>query len=213
MRTGKGARSDGFRIMIVLSAVLLGFGAAALHGVAKGSPAFSPDLRLAAPDSDWHPRSDVALFELYDNSRYLRARSEAFLRAAGDPDAGDENALVSVELALAGVEAAPADAYAWTLLAAAAASNGLLDVARTALARSRDLAPHNLALAFERITLASIHETPISDDVRAGLARDVTVARRYREPLFDDIVNRFPALAVLVDGNGTASRSPLSAQD
>lgn len=186
-------------MMILLSGVLCAFGGLALYGVVQSSPALSPDLRFEAPGSDWRPRSNVALFELYDHSRYLRERSDAFLRAAGNDESGIENAIEALDLAFQGVDAAPADAYAWTLLAATAAANGFDDMARTAIARSRELAPNNMSLAFERIALANVEERPLSEAVKAGLARDIAVARRFRPGIFNGLLNEFPDLVAIVE--------------
>lgn len=185
--------------MIGISGALFAFGAVSLYSVVQSAPALVQDLRLDAPQSDWRPRSNAALFELYDNSRYLRERADAFLRAMGEEDTQVQNALTSLDLALQGVEAAPADAYAWTLLAAASVANGLDDTARVALAHSRILAPYNMSLAFERIALAWVEEMPLSEDVRTGLARDVAVAERFRPDMLRRALEDYPEIAAVVE--------------
>ena len=139
---------------------------AAFVGIAKNAPSLAADTRIAVGLDSWHPTGQAAL---YDRARYLLDRAElASLRW--------QNERLSLQLAIQGIEAAPGDAYAWNTAAIAAAASGYDDFARTAAARSRELAPNSSRAALQRLVIADIELNEASDETRDGVRHDLELA-------------------------------------
>ena len=106
----------------------------------------------------------------------------------------------ALRLSLDAVETAPADAYAWTLLAASAWASGFDVIARSALLRSHELAPTTADLALERLALAGLYGAEPSAAERAALRDDVAVARMHRGAALKELLDTTPELRALLGG-------------
>lgn len=203
-----GGRGLSRRIVLAGNVVLIALGVLVLRNVVLDAPALSPGLRLAAPGESWRPRDGKTL---YDRSLYFSERAEAFLGGDDATRLAPEAIVIALELALDSVESAPGDARTWTLIAATAAASGFPDVARTALAQSRMLAPNTGSLALERLRLVGLHEQPLSATDRAAVAHDLAIARRVRASELAELREQFPELARVFDRveNARAERARL----
>lgn len=175
-RRGKSRGAAGWALAAMISAILA-LGVVSFRGMASSAPALSPELRITGPNGDWRPTSRSAL---YDHAAYASERAEAMIAGSGDMSPPEAPLLAALQLAIESVEAAPADAYAWTLLAAMAGGNGLSDAAEWALARSRTLAPYNAGLSIERLRLLPLHQPPFNDALQEAILRDFQVAADRR---------------------------------
>lgn len=184
------SRPMGAKLVSLLAVLTLAVGLFSLAGVINQAPALSPDLRVAPEGRDWRPDSG---FAFYDQSLYLQERTEWLMQNADDPLA----LFLPLELALQSVEEAPADAYAWMWLATSATALGLPDLAQTALARSRTLAPFSAGLSLERLALAPLLPAPTADAAE-GLRRDITVARTHAAGPLNSLSRRSEAIATVL---------------
>lgn len=185
------SRPWGSRVVIGVNLGLLAVGVAAFAGAVASAPALSPSLRIGPLGLDWRPLIRSAF---YDNSAYLAERAFALVDGRGGQELSEEEVAAALILAMRAVEAAPADAYNWTLLAWLAGTAGFIDAARAALARSAELAPINAALAVRRLQLFDLNETPLSDEVRTMVAQDLAVAERYSAQELRAVLEENPAI-------------------
>ncbi|RAI03383.1 hypothetical protein DLJ53_02380 [Acuticoccus sediminis] len=166
-------------------AALLAMGLAAFGAIVADAPGLSAKSRVAVGLDSWYPQSSAAL---YNRSLYMLDRaSTASLRW--------QEERLSLKLALAGIEAAPANAYAWSVAAIAAASAGFDDFARTAAARSRVLAPNTARVAMQRLVLADIELQAADAGTRDGVRHDLEVARRHEPDALDTLLRNAPPTA------------------
>lgn len=185
------SRPWGSRVVIAVNLGLLAVGVAAFTGAIAAAPALSPSLRIGPLGLDWRPLTRSAF---YDNSEYLAERAFAIVDGRGGQQLSEGEVAAALILAMRAVEAAPADAYNWTLLAWLAGTAGFIDAARSALARSAELAPINAALAIRRLQLFDLNETPLPDEVRAMVAQDLAVAKRYSAQELRAVLEENPAI-------------------
>ncbi len=185
------SRPWGSRVVIVVNLGLLAIGVVAFASAIASAPALSPSLRVAPLGLDWRPLTRSAF---YDNSEYLAERAFTLVGDRDGQELSEGEVAAALVLAMRAVEAAPADAYNWTLLAALAGTAGFIDAARSALARSAELAPINAALAIRRLRLFDLNETPLSDEVRTMVEQDLAVAERYSAPELRAVLEENPAI-------------------
>lgn len=189
---GHGQERTPWRIWLLRCANfgVLAVGALAFVNAAADAPALSRSLRVAPLDLDWRPLVSSAF---YDNGEYLAERAYALLGSREDgPSDGEVAAALS--LSLRAVEASPADAYHWTLLAGLAGAAGFADAARSALARSAQLAPNNAALAIQRLRLFDLNVTPLDDETRAMVETDLAVAQEYSAGPLQNLLEENPLI-------------------
>ena len=186
-----GARLWGSRVVIAVNLGVLAVGIAAFAGAIAAAPALSPSLRVGPLGFDWRPLSRPAF---YDYSEYLVERAFALVGGREGQELDEGELAAALVLAMRAVEAAPADAYKWTLLAALAGTAGFDDAARAALARSVELAPINAALAIRRLQLFDLNETPLSDEALTMVERDLAVAKCYSASELRAVLEENPAI-------------------
>lgn len=176
----KGILVGGTKILILFLALLN-----ILHIFAQ-TPVANVGMRVADAEGEWRVPAEGLLYEA---AIYHRERAVDFLFAAAgapEPGEGDEDARTAMveaarEAASRSVAEAPADASSWVLLAWAEALLGNDPAATLALARSWELAPNSLALAFDRVvlaeTLAVLDAGETMPAVLDSLRRDVEILR------------------------------------
>jgi predicted Zn-dependent protease len=86
---------------------------------------------------------------------------------------------IAVALLTKAISMAPADAYLWTALSWTQLALENPDKALDALERSWSLAPHNVALAGERLLIAQALGLPAAGTADHRLAADWTIAERF----------------------------------
>ena len=182
-------------VIVAVNIGVLIVGVMAFRGAVAGAPALSPELRVAPEGADWRPLFRPAF---YDQSLYFAERIGAILGQDAGASASPGELMASLALALRAVEAAPADAYQWTLLAAVSAAAGFPEPARAALARSIVLAPYNASLAVERLRLFGLYETPLDATAKATIERDLAVADRFRSRELQALLKEYPAITEAV---------------
>lgn len=182
-------------LLVAVNVGVLVVGVMAFRGALAGAPALSPELRVAPEGADWRPLFRPAF---YDQSLYFAERVGAILGQDNGASASPGELMASLALTLRAVEAAPADAYQWTLLAAVSAAAGFTEPARAALARSIVLAPYNSSLAIERLRLFGLHEMPLDANARAAIERDLAVADRFRSRELQALLKEDPAITEAV---------------
>lgn len=192
------------RFLRVANFGILAVGAMAFFNAVADAPALSPGLRVAPLDLDWRPLVSSAF---YDNSQYLAERVYALLWSREEgPSEGELTAALA--LSLRAVEAAPADAYHWTLLAGVAGAAGFTDAARSALARSAQLAPNNAALAIQRLRLFDLNVTPLDDETRAMVETDLAVAQEYSAAALRTLLEATPQIREAVPAPADPAARP-----
>lgn len=180
----------GKTIVRISSITLLLIGLASFAAVMDDSPGFSPDERVNVGLDSWFPDNRTALF---DRSLYNIDRSEtASLRWQ------DER--LALELAIEAIEATPGNVFAWNAAAIAAASGGFDDFARTALARSRALAPNTARAAIQRLVLAGMELEGVSEDetgdsTRTAILHDLKLAQLYESQALATLYETAPDTA------------------
>lgn len=182
-------------VLVAVNIGVLVVGVMAFRGALAEAPALSPELRVAPEGTDWRPLFRPAF---YDRSLYFAERVGAILGRDNGASASPGELMASLELALRAVEASPADAYQWTLLAAVSAAAGFPEPARAALARSIVLAPYNAALAVERLRLFGLHEMPLDANAKGAIERDLAVADRFRPRELQELLKQNPAITEAV---------------
>ncbi len=174
--------------------MLLAVGGGSLLLILRALPAFDQDARVSGLFGDW--RVPVAS-ALYNRSDYLFQIGFGLLQSdlvsSAATEERDELASIDVALERAGrarraLEAsaalAPGNAYTWTFLGWAAAMEGDIEDAESALATSWTLAPWSLQLAPLRLNLFELLvELDAIPAARAGSAlgaiRDLEMLRSY----------------------------------
>ncbi len=179
-------------LMVLTVACLLVVAVTAFRGAASTAPALSPGLRIVGPNGDWRPQEG---FGLYDRSDYFTERALAFLTSEDALNAGSSAPILAAEMGLGAIRTAPADAYAWTVLATVSAANGLVDFARVALDKSRALAPNTVGLTIERLRLVGLQEAPLTPETRTAVVHDLVVAREKRGAELNALFELLPSIA------------------
>jgi hypothetical protein len=158
-------------------------------------PAFEGSLRLYDPDGEWRRVTGAAL---YDHGDYAyESGMRAFLLAL------ETEELAQATLAAARFEqatrVAPANAYAWAMLAWAEAFLEDEEAAMTAQRRSWALAPFNATLSRERLPLVAAVERPLEMSEQIAVARDLRVAARVHPRFLTLFLHENPRIAALAD--------------
>lgn len=154
--------------------------AAAGASILATAPAFNSDHRALDPWGDWRRVSGAALYDLGQHRRDTGVGYLAWSMRDGDADTGDADAAARARaLFEASLAEAPADAYAWSMLAWSERLLGNVEAALRAQRHSWRLAPHHATLARDRLALAAslADWRPDAHDRRA-LARDVASLNR-----------------------------------
>ena len=187
----RAGRRCGPVLMLALNLVLLGLGLAALRAASGDMPALDASLRIAVPGGSWRPADG---FGLYNRGNYLLERTTAFVGAARTGEDPRPLMVAALRLAVGAIEAAPADAYPWTLIAGVAAANGVDEFARIALAQSRALAPNTVGVALDRVRLAGLQSDLDDPSARAAVIADLELSRARRGAELDALLAEAPAL-------------------
>lgn len=148
-------------VAVLMCLALLGIGFFSIRSSVNGSPAFDLSARIDGVTGDWRVQYGPAH---YHRALYLKQLGEGFLRGdvlvteatgAEEEIASDEVALVRAkraeELLLQSLNLLPSNAYTWASLAWANAMQDKSENAREAMQISWQLAPYNLALAYDRL--------------------------------------------------------------
>ena len=184
-RSRKSSKPFGKSLVRLSCFAILAIGLAEFAAIAKDSPSLAADTRMAVGLDSWYPAYQPAL---YDRSLYMLDRAEL-------ASARWQDEKLSLKLTIAGIEAAPGNAYAWNAAAVAAASAGYEDFARVAAGRSRELAPNSGRAALHRLVVADIELEGADEATRAGVRRDLVLANAQEKAALDQILENAPMTA------------------
>ena len=165
-------------------------------------PAVEASLRLYDPDGEWRRVTGAAL---YDHGDYAyESGMRAFLLALETEELAQ--ASLAAERFEQATRSAPANAYAWAMLAWSRAFLEDEAGAMTAQRRSWALAPFNATLSRERLPLVTAVERPFRIGEQMAIARDLRVAARVHPRFLALFLRNHPRLAALADAERLGRR-------
>jgi hypothetical protein len=198
---------------------VFGLGGVAFGQVVVNAPAFNTELRR---DNAFGNVVVLLGADMYDHPAYLYQQAASFVRAdlgpVGESDEGRtivpvevaaQRASEAVGLAQESLSMQPGNAGAWMVLAWAHLLSGESGPALEAVQVSWRLAPNNVALAGERVSLSlalfdpALYPTgnaPVpTEEIRGALARDFETLDTHRRHLHRFFIDEARSLGLLVD--------------